>query len=200
MNSARTYGSGVTSSLSSLTPFLNQNTVLTPANNSFRGSPLVQSSSPSFPINRGISDLAGQGLSYLKNNPSSVARGIVGFGVPLAAGAAVSYAANKAADVVNSGIDYLLGKNPSVSSSSSSGYKPISDPLSSDAPVYSLNGNRIGSDGATADGVNAVTPPPTQKPYTPPLVSSESSSSSNLISVLSEQNAILRAGLWSRPI
>ena len=138
MNTARTYGSGVTSSL-------NQNTFFTPANNSYRGSPLVQSSSPSSPINRGISDLAGQGLAYLKNNPSTFARGFVGFGVPLVAGAAVSYAANKAADVVNSGIDYLLGKKPSISSPSSSSYKPISNPLSSDGPVYSLNGNRIGS-------------------------------------------------------
>ena len=181
MNTSRTYGSGVTSSLSSSTPFLNQNTVFTPANNASRGSPLVQSSSPSTPINRGISDLAGQGLAYLKNNPSSVARGVVGFGAPLVAGAAVSYAANKAADVVNSGIDYLLGKKPSISSSSSSGYKPIPNPLSSDGPVYSLNGNRIGSDGSLTGGGNAVTPPPTQNPYTSPLVSSESGSSSNLI-------------------
>ena len=179
MNTARTYGSGVTSSL-------NQNTVYTPANNAYRGSPLVQSSSPSSPVNRGVSDLAGQGLSYLKNNSASVARGAVGFGVPLAASAAVSYSANKAADVVNSGIDYLLGKKPSTSSPSSSGYKPF-DPFSSD-PVYSLNGNRIGSDGSTAGGRNAVTPPPTENPYTPPLVSSDSGSSSNLISVLSVLN------------
>ena len=68
MNTARTYGSGVTSSL-------NQNTFFTPVNNSYRGSPLVQSSSPSSPVNRGVSDLAGQGLSYLKNNSASVARG-----------------------------------------------------------------------------------------------------------------------------
>ena len=69
--------------------------------------------------------------------------------------------------------------------------------MSSNGPVYSLNGNRIGSDGSTAAGGNAVTPPPTQNPYTPPLVSSESGSSSNLISVLSEQNEILRAGFSS---
>ena len=43
---------------------------------------LVQSSSPSSRINRGVSDLAGQGLAYLKNSPSSVARGVVGFGAP----------------------------------------------------------------------------------------------------------------------
>ena len=97
MNTARTYGSGVTSSLSSPTPFLNQNTVFTPVNNGSRGSPLVQSSTPSAPINRGVSDLAGQGLAYLKNNSASVARGAVGFGAPLAAGAAVSCSANKAA-------------------------------------------------------------------------------------------------------
>ena len=106
----------------------------------------------------------------MKNNPSSVARGVVGFGAPIAAGAAVSYGANAAADVVNSGIDYLLGKKPS---SSSSGHKPF-DPFSSDGPVYSLNGNRIGSDGSTVGGGNAVTPPPTLNPYTPPLGSCKS--------------------------
>ena len=201
MNTSRSYGSGVTSSLSSSTPFLNQNTVFTPANNSFRGSPLVQSSSPSSPINRGISDLVGQGLAYLKNNPATVARGVVGFGAQLAAGAVVSYAANKAADVVNSGIDYLLGKKSSISSSSASGYKPISDPFSSsdstNGPVYSLNGNRIGSDGSLVGGGNAITPLPIEDPFTPPLVSSASSASSSLIAVLSEQNAILRTGFAS---
>ena len=98
------------------------------------------------------------------------------------------------ADVVNSGIDYLLGKKPS---SSSSGYKPISDPFSSDGPVYSLNGNRIGSDGSLTGGGNAITPRPIFEAFTPPLVSSEPSGSSSLISILSEQNEILRAGLAS---
>ena len=118
----------------------------------------------------------------------------MGFGAPIAAGAAVSYGANAAADVVNSGIDYLLGKKPS---SSSSGYIPISDPFSSDGPVYSLDGNRIGSDGSLTGGGNAITPRPIFEPFTPPLVSSEPNGSSNLISVLSEQNEILRAGFAS---
>ena len=115
-------------------------------------------------------------------------------------GKSVAETISKASDKVSSALDSLL--TPKLDDSyKGSTYSPNSSlPKSVDVAIaeYKASGNRIGSDGATADGGNVVTPPPTQKPYSPPVSSTPPASSGsglNLLTVLSTQNAILQSGL-----